>query len=240
VFETILSLYEQYTTLINFIKDIVSFAGIVTLFRYFYNWNYIRKTTQLQQNIEFRKKIESELESYVLEKHGNGCRNIDIRFIYWKNYPSQLDNDAFPHSLNIEYHNNTPLMSSWIDSTGIYFQQDISLSVYVHRCTGIFFIAPKGKQYREFTEYAEKRLITHLPFTNIVNFDFSEIIEYEPVFYTKHKYNKCKKLYSNNYTIREKLGDNISTLELDTRKKISKYSWIRFKAKLILCKLGIC
>ena len=68
-----------------------------------------------------------------------------------------------------------------------------------------------------------------MPFTSIVNFDFKEIIEYEPVFYIKYYYTNYKKLYSQHYVIKEKLGNNYLRIELDNKNKLEKYSFISYK-----------
>lgn len=236
--ETILCWYKDNEILINFIKDIVYFFGAFTLLKYLWNWNYARKTGQIESNLKFRERIESALEDYVIKTNKNAIRDIGIRFVYWKNYPWHLNDDGYKHLLKIEYHDNLLLNSSWIDNTGIYFQEHLwftSSSVYVD-ADGIFFFAPSENRYKGFTEYRGKRLIVQLPFTKIVNFDFREVIKYEPVFYIRHHYTEHKKLYSHKYQIREKLGDEYTYLELDNRKKISKYSWVCYKIKLLLSK----
>ena len=78
--ETILCWYKDNETLINFIKDIVYFLGAFTLIKYLWNWNYNRKTAQIESNLKFRERIESALEDYVIEKNKNGIKDIGIRF----------------------------------------------------------------------------------------------------------------------------------------------------------------
>jgi hypothetical protein len=237
--EAILYWYKDNADLINFIKDIVYFFGAYALIRYLWSWNYLRRTSQIELNLKFRERIEPALEAYVIEKNRHGIKDIGIRFVCWKNYPWCLNDDGYKHLLKTEYHNNALLDSSWIDNTGIYFQEHLwfnSSSVYVD-ARGIFFFAPSREYHKGFTEHSGKRLIFQLPFTKIVNFDFRQIIEYEPVFYIRHPYTKHKKLYSQKYQIREKLGDAYSCVELDSRKQISKYSLIRYWIKQLLCGL---
>lgn len=237
--ETILSWYKDNEALINLIKDIVYFLGAFTLFKYLWSWNFNRKTEKIESNLKFRERIEIALDDYVIEQNRSNIKDIGIRFVYWKNYPWNLKNDGYKHFLNVQYHNNQLLASSWIDNTGIYFQEHLcwgSSSVYID-AIGIFFFAPKSRVYEGFEEHKNKRLVVHLPFTNIVNFDFREKIEYEPVFYIKHPYSKYKKLYSRKYLIREKLDDNYFCLELDGRKRLSRYSWLNYKIKQIYSKV---
>lgn len=223
--EKILLFYSENQTFINFIKDCVYVVGVWSLIRYLLNWNYVRKTTQIDSNLKFRKRIESALDDYVIDTHRNGRKDVGIRFVHWKNYPWFLKDDGYKNFLYIKYLDKRILGSSWIDNTGIYFYEILwftSTSVYVDE-RGRFFFDSKGKDYKGFAEYKNKCLVMHLPFSNIINFDFREVIEHEPVFYIKYKYTKYKKLYSNQYVIREKFGDEYLRLELDNRKQISKY-----------------
>jgi hypothetical protein len=236
--ETILFWYKDNETLINLVKDIVYFFGAYYIINSLWNWNYMRKTAQIESNLKFRERIETPLEDYVIEKNKNGIKDIGIRFVRWKNYPWHLNDDGYKHILKIEYNDENQLLSSsWIDNTGIYFQEDLSSSsVYVDK-NGIFFSAPSDKVYKGFTEHKNKRLVLHLPFTNIVNFDFREYIEYEPLFYIKCHYTNYKKLYSRKFWVREKLGDSNSSMELDSRKELSRYSWINYKITQVSSKL---
>lgn len=236
--EQILKFYNENATLINFIKDIVCFLSAFTLIKYLWNWNFIRKTEKIESNLKFRERIEAALDDYVIKENKNGIKDIGIRFVHWKNYPRRLQNDGYKHLLKVEYHDNQLLLSSWIDNVGIYFQEHLwftSSSLYID-AAGIFFFASSERQYKGFTEHKNKRLIVQFPFTKIVNFDFREIIEYEPVLYIRYPYTKYKKLYSREYQIREKFGDEYSYVELDSRKQISKHTWVRYKTKLILSK----
>lgn len=186
----VLNLYLDNKDWIELVKDAVFFYGAITIIKYLWNRNYTRKIKEIDNNLRFRERIEKALSDYVIQKHKNGIKGIAIRFVYWKNYPWKFQNDGFPHSLKIEYHNDQILGSSWIDNTGIYFQEPLwfsSSSVYVD-ANGIFFFARQGSVYKGFVEHSDKCLVTHLPFINIINFDFKEVIEYEPVFYIKYYY----------------------------------------------------
>jgi hypothetical protein len=177
--EQILKFYSENETLINLIKDIVYFFGVFTVIKYLWNWNFVRKTEKIESNLNFRERIEAALDDYVIKENKNGIKDIGVRFVHWKNYPWHLQDDGYKHLLKVEYHGNQLLLSSWIDNVGIYFQEHLwftSSSVYVD-ANGIFFFAPSDKIYKGFTEHKNKRLVVHLPFTNIVNFDFREVIE---------------------------------------------------------------
>lgn len=236
--EAILCLYKENKTLINFIKDAVYFLGAFTLIKYLWNRNYLRKTGQIESNLQFRGRIEVALDDYVIEKNKNRIKDIGVRFVHWKNYSRSLQSDGFKHLLKVEYHHDQLLLSSWIDNTGIYFQEHLwftSSSVYID-ANDIFFFGPGDQNHKGFTEHKNKRLIVHLPFTNIVNFDFREYIEYEPVFYIKYPYTSYRKLYSRYYEIREKSGEDYSICKLDRKKQLSRYSWIGHNIKKVSSK----
>lgn len=174
--EDILSFYRDNNDLINIIKDVLYVLTIVLGLRFLWNWNFRKRTKEIEDNLKFRKQIEEVLQEYVIEKSKNSIKDIGIRFVYWKNYPWKLDDDGFKHLLNVEYLNGELLCSSWVDNIGIYFEEHLWFlpqSVYVDD-NGIFFITSSGKKYSDFVEHENKRLIFQLPFTNIVNFDFRE------------------------------------------------------------------
>lgn len=228
--EQILIFYNSNGNLINLIKDIIYFAGAFALVRYLWNWRFIKQKERMDANLRFRERIESTLEAHVFKENKNGIKDIGIRFVYWKNYPDQLEEDGFKHLLRLEYHNEKLLGSGWLDSTGIYFQEHFwfrSTSIYVD-ALGLFFFAPSGRMYSGFTEHPNACLVMHLPFTNIINFDFREKIEYEPVFYTKYPHSKHQKLYSDYYIIRERLSDSPLHIKLNRRQQMKRYSKITY------------
>jgi hypothetical protein len=236
--EGILDFYRYNNDLINLIKDALYFSTFILGLNFLWNWNFRKKTKEIEDNLKFRKQIEEELQEYVIEKSRNNIKDIGIRFVYWKNYPWKLDDDGFKHLLNVKYLNGELICSSWIDSVGIYFEEDLrylSLSLYLDD-NGIFFITSGGKQYPGFKEFKDKILIFQLPFTKIMNFDFREKIEYEPVFYIKYHYANRKKLYDHKYILRENPRDEYFSIELDSRKQLDRYSWIGHMYKKALSK----
>lgn len=231
----VLSFYKEHKDWLELIKDIIYILGapliLYKLYKYLSDRDFIRKTGKIETNLRFRERIDLELQDYVLKQNKNGIKDVGIRLVHWKNYPRQLDDDGYKHLLRIDYENNYILGSSWIDNLGINFQEhpwSFGCSVYIDE-NGIFFFAQKGTLYKGFTENKDICLVMHMPFTSIVNFDFKEIIEYEPVFYIKYYYRNYKKLYSQHYVIREKLGNPYLRIELDNKKKLDKYSLISYK-----------
>lgn len=227
----LLKLYLSQQNWINLAKDAVFFFGAYKIIAYIWNLNFLAKTGKIEKDLKVRESLEEKLNCYVLEQHKNGIKDIALRFIYWKNYPWKLHDDGYKHCLAINYNGDHVLPSGWIDKTGINFQEHLWFfcqSIYVDK-SGIFFFAPKDGSYKGFEELKEKRLFMHLPFSNIVNFDFKEFIEYEPVLYVKHVYHNHRKLYDRTYVCREKLGEGYFRLQLDRRYQICKYSFLRYQ-----------
>lgn len=222
--------YNRYEVFIKIIHEIIFFVGafgILKIFTFLRDRDFLLKTEEIEKNLKFRERVEKNLEEYVLESNKNGIKDIGIRFIYWKNYPNKISDDGFKHNLRINYDNGFISNSSWINSTGIFFQEHIwflSQSIYLDK-DGIFFIENENQHYKGFREFKNKCLVTHLPFTNIVNFDFKEYLEYEPIFYTKYPHNNLE-LYNTALYLRERLNDPYFSKELTKGKFLKKYSKI--------------
>lgn len=233
----LLEMHEHWNPWIDLIQDSVFFLGVIPFFITIFKFieflkakDFFVASEKIESNLRFRERIEPKLESYVLEKNKNEIKDIGVRFIYWKNYPSQISNDGYKRLLRIEYYDSHIICASWINNTGIYFQEHLwfsNTSAYVDR-EGVFFFAPAGGVYKHFTEHKNKCLVIHLPFTNIVSFDFEEKIEYEPIFYTKVPFDDFESLYSQIFALRERTSDAYFRLELDRRKQIKKYSWFQY------------
>jgi hypothetical protein len=234
----IINLYIDHRDSIDLLKDFTLFTSAYQFIKYICNKNYIQKKKNIDDDIKLRNKLESILSDYIREKNSNTIKDISIRFICWRNYPNQLDDDGFKHTLYIEYHNNVLIENSWFNRRGIYFQEDVWLtdsSIYIDK-NGIHFFGKAGKVYTGFDEYNNIRLIYHLPFENIINFDFRNSIEYEPIFYIKYPYDLFKKLYSSTYCIREKSGEKYLNIELARNMALKKFSPMRYQCKkIIIC-----
>lgn len=223
---------------IDLVKDIVFFAGAITLIKYLLNKRFQDKSREIQNNLNSRKDIEENLHKYVEEKSDNNVV-IAIRFVYWKNYPYNLNNDAFPHALFLYAHEDNTVRSGYIDNTGINFEERFNLSgasIYIDQ-NGIFFIDNKNQEFVGFNEIKNPKLTMHMPYHNIINYDFREFIEYEPVFYIRYPYTKRRKLYDDEVIIR---GKDISPINTKQSRMLKKYSYIRLKfIKLKLHLLGL-
>jgi hypothetical protein len=234
----ILNTYLEYKDWIELTKDAVFLAGAITLMKILWHKRFTDRAKAIKENLEFRDRIESNLNDYVREKAKNKV-SIAVRFVHWKNYPHNLNNDAFPHRLFIYPHEDNVLPSRYIDNTGINFEEPIwwlSNSTYVDK-NGIFFFAPKGQSFPCFKEFPNTILMLHLPFANIVNFDFREFIEYEPVFYIRHPYKSWKKLYDDDVFLRNKAGEDWLNVSLGLKNMMIGYSkpkYLFFKLKAFI------
>ena len=236
----ILDFYTKHQDWINLVKDLVFFFGVVGIIKYLFNRHFVNKSDEIRNNLKARDDIEDKLSKYVLEKHNNNV-NISIRFVHWKNYPWNLGDDGYEHQLFVRTLDERTLPSGWIDNTGLNFEESLSFfgkSIYVDQ-KGIFFIAKKDTKFEGFKELPGKSLILRMPFSNIVNFDFKTYIEYEPIFYIKHKYNNYKKLYEPIYICRESSKNEYFSCKLDRRYKLKSYHPLKYtlmKTKVLLLK----
>lgn len=145
----ILNTYIEYKNWIELTKDAVFLAGAITLVKILWHKRFTDRAKEIKENLEFRDRIESNLNDYVREKAKNKV-SIAVRFVHWKNYPHNLNNDAFPHKLFIYPHEDNVLPSGYIDNTGINFEVSIwwlSNSTYVDK-TEFSSLRPKDKVFQ--------------------------------------------------------------------------------------------
>ena len=250
---SLIEFYVSNKNWIDLIRDVVFFAGAITLitgsvawFRFLSKKRFTDISAAIRSDLEFREKLEPLLKEHVLEDAKHDVRGTGIRFVYWKNYPRQLNDDGYKEHLWIRYHTTQPLkpfIESYIDNTGVFIQSPLwpgGWSVYVDKNNRCFFVDSKDKKIKGFREISDCVIVYHLPFTNIVGFDFREYIEYEPVFYVRYRYYKRKKLYDDQIVLRRsefrktKESDFLS-LELSQKNWMKKYS--RLKHAFLRCKL---
>jgi hypothetical protein len=75
-----LSTYLEYKNWIDLIKDLVFFAGAYVFFKFLKNKKFTDVSEQIDKNLRFRRRIESELNDYVYKMYK---RDIAIRFVHW-------------------------------------------------------------------------------------------------------------------------------------------------------------
>ena len=251
----LLQFYLSNKDWIDLFRDILFFIGGLSLLRgvskhikFLRERRLADKTAAIRSDLDFREKLKEPLWEHVKEHCEEGLKDIGIRFVYWKNYPygstTGADYDGFKEHLSVEYYKDKPHDNSWLNNTGVYFIYHLwfwEQSIYIGE-NKIFFFDKKGKNFEGFNEYSDCVAVYHLPFSNIVNFDFSERIEYEPIFYIKYKYTNIRKLYSNQIGIRSKKGEflDIGLSELNLKNKMKKYAkwrYVYFKFRLYLYSL---
>lgn len=238
----ILKTYLEYRDWIDLIKDIFFIFSSLAIFRAIYLYvhyikkrEYLEKSVEIEKNLTLREGLGNALEEYIGEKKTGG---ISIRFVFWKNYPENLQNDAYKFFLHINYLDNRPHYG-WIDNTGVNFEESVwyfGNSIYIDK-NGIFFSDKKGQKHKGFEEILDPVLVLHMPFSNIVNYDFIDRVEYEPVFYIKYKYTKWRRLYDDNIVLREKFGEKYKKIPLKQSKMIinpSKKSIFLMKTKIFI------
>lgn len=233
----ILELYLQYKNWIDFVKDVVFFAGSYAFFYGVYktitflgNKQFADKSTAIEKHLHFRERLEPVLNDFIFETAKN-TKDIAIRFVHWKNYPLDLQKDGFKHYPFIRYFDDGSVHYGWIDNTGVNIQEHIwylGNSIYIDE-QGIFFFDKSGTEHQGFQEFADAVLVFHLPFENIVNFDFKQFIEYEPVFYTRYYYTDRKRLYDDAIVVRERDGRGYLNIDLSQKNMMRRYSWLRYQ-----------
>lgn len=230
--DTVLCFYLNHKNWIELIKDAVFLSGAFALFRWLWKRRLNETSDQIRKNLEFRERIEPHLDKYVRDKASNDVKDIGIRFIHWKNYPWNVSDDAYKFCLRVNYFESKPHFG-WIDNTGISFEEPLwwfESSVYEGE-KGIFFIDRKGLKIKGFEEYSDAVILTKLPFAHIVDFDFKEYVEYEPIFYIRYPYNKWKKLYEDDLILRERPHvDETHYLrrQLKQSRRLKRYSWVGY------------
>ena len=150
----LIEFYKCHQDWINLIKDFVFFMGAFTLVKYLWNKRFNDQSALIEHALLKRERLEKELNEYVYEKHKNKV-GIGIRFIFWKNYPDDLNDDAYAHEIFTYPREENVLPSGFINKTGVNFIEPLwrySQSVYVNQ-SGIFFFDKKGKNIQVFKSF---------------------------------------------------------------------------------------
>lgn len=238
-FGAILNFIVNYKEIgwVNFIKDISYFGGGFYLFKYLKNRNFLRQKEVIATDLVMREAIGKELGDYIHQQYKlRPLEPIAIRLVSWKNYPS-AQNDGYRRRIHYRTLNNYLIADIWIDRVGIWLEDTsvfLDFSLYVDK-DKIFFSALPDRQYRDFRELKGVGVVYQLPFEHIINFDFKEFIEYEPVIYTKYYYSAWKKLYSREIRVKKKLKDGkynteeYGLMQLDARNNLKRYNYSRHK-----------
>jgi hypothetical protein len=245
--QPIIDLYNQAKPWIEIVQTVIYFLGFAWIVRWLWSYRFERKCKEISDDLRMYAKITRKLEDHVREKFKNGISEIGIRMVWWKNYPFNLDNDAFKQVLFVNTEEvrkkggeeNWPLIMPF-DNTCIklsdYCPGFQGISVYLG-IFGLWFFSYQGKKYKMFREVpGEYQVVYELPYKNIVNFDFNEFIEHEPVIYTKYKYNSWKifsnRIFIDNQNSSAHLRKQEKWLHIDLDKR--RFIYNRFLQKILL------
>lgn len=192
-----MDIFELLSTFVlatsHYLTYIVNITVVVDAMFRFARWNESRKSKAISHDIDMQKNLQNVLDEYVLEKHNNNVKDIAIRCICSNNYPYNLDHDGYKWHLQILYYDTDKsdiFLGSWRDNTGIKICEHVwfaGQSVYVNCSNGVSFVDKANGSYSNFKEYKQPRLVYRLPYRNIVNYDFSYLLEREARFYTCHR-----------------------------------------------------
>lgn len=224
-FNFMVNAYKNNLEPINMIKDMFVVGSVYEIIKYLFNKNRIEKENQLKSDLKFNKNIQTNLFEYVLLENKNEIKDICIRFIFIENYPWQIENisnDGFKHYLYVKTYENRIKFKTWIDHTGVWFKHHLWFSensIYINS-NDEYFITKKSQNYPNFQEYSNKIILLHLPFKNIIEVDFDNKIEYEPIFYIKYAYDDYKNLYDDQIIVINKNEDELLNLKLNRNNEI--------------------
>lgn len=188
---------ETYTTIIaNIIVIAGTVPAIIVARKYFFE----KKKKEIQDNLAVRKSIRDKLVEHADGYDRSEPHDIGIRLVYWKNYPWKLDDDGYKQLLYYDTNMDKVIKrrgAEFLTNTGILLDEHIwifSQSLYLGKF-GTYIIDESGKKIAGFSEVPQRvKLVRTLRYKHIINWDFEDKIEYEPIFYTRYKYTS-KKLY---------------------------------------------
>lgn len=244
--------YNNIKNIIDIIQDIVFIIGIFPIIVFVKNYLFNKKKEEIAGNLQIRKDIKEKLLEHANEYDRSSPKSVGIRLVHWKNYPWKLNNDGYKQILYYDVNMDKIChpRENFLSNTGILIEEDLGWfgkTVYKGKY-GVYFIAKKDKIFRGFEEIKQDiKLVYTLKYKHIINWDFEEKIEYEPVFYTRYKYNN-QKLYENEFIVTNFYGERMPASEnrvkgtflwqqLNRKNKVSsnmslKYFYLIIKYKL--------
>jgi len=198
---------ETVKTISDYVQltaNAIVILGALPIFIWFKKRSFEKKKKEISDNLSIRKAITDSLREHADGYDRSEPHDIGIRLVHWKNYPWKLD-DGFKQ--NLYYDINLPKRVShgveFLTNTGILLEEHIwflSKTIYLGKY-GTHIIGDTGQKIKGFKEVKQRvKLIHTLKYKHIVNWDFEEKIEYEPVFYVKYKYTK-RKLFEDEFFV---------------------------------------
>jgi hypothetical protein len=196
----------KYTTIL---ANAVVILGAIPAMFFVKNYFFEKKKKEIADNLTIRRSITDKLVEHANGYDRSEPHDIGIRLVYWKHYPWKLKNDGYKQILY--YNTNTDKRitnrgDEFLTNTGILLEEHIwffSESLYIGK-HGIFIVDKSGKKIAGFQEITQKiKFVNTLRYKHIINWDFEEKIDYEPVFYTRYKYTDKRlfedELFAQNY-----------------------------------------
>lgn len=239
---------QKYTTII---ANVVVILGAGSALFFAKNYFFEKKKKEIADNLNVRKSITDKLVEHANGYDRSEPHDIAIRLVYWKHYPWKLEDDGYKQILY--YNTNTDKRitnrgDEFLTNTGILIEEHIwfySESLYLGRF-GIFIVDKSGKKIAGFREVTQKiKLVNTLRYKHIINWDFEEKIEYEPVIYTRYKYTHNRlfedELFAQNYNDIGTKGYSYFRQELNRRNLVRsshsiKYWFLIIKGALFIRK----
>ena len=233
---------------IGLIKDFVFVIGIFPVVIFVKNYLFNKKKDEIAHNLKIRKDIQEKLLKHADNYDRSKPCSIGIRLIYWKNYPYKLDNDGYNHILYYDVNMDEVCYpgANFLSNIGILIEDELitfNETVYKGKY-GIYIIDKRGKKIKGFKEIKQEvKLVYTLKYKHIINWDFEEKIEYEPVFYTRYKFPN-NKLYQDEFIVTNIYGERMDASkgeflweEFNLKNKVSsnislKYFYLIIKYKL--------
>jgi hypothetical protein len=206
--DTITKIIDSAPPVAEFLANTIVIIGAIPVFIWLKNRSFDKRKQEIKDNLSIRKNIQDKLREHADGYDRTVAQSIGIRLVYWKNYPWKLDDDGYKQGLYYDTNLDKRVShgTEFLTNTGILVEDHIwflSRSLYLGKY-GIYTIAKPGLNLKGFSEVNQKiKIISTLKYKYVINWDFEEKIEYEPVFYTKYKYTNVKlfenQIFAQNY-----------------------------------------
>jgi hypothetical protein len=220
--------FQKYT---DIVANLIVIIGAVPVIIWLRNRAFESKKKEIKDNLSVRKSIHDKLVEHANGYDRSKPHDIGIRLVYWKNYPWKLEDDGYKQLLYYDTNMDkviTDRGDEFLTNTGILLDEHIwffDLSLYLGKY-GIYLIDKSNKKIAGFEEITQRiKLVRTLKYKHIINWDFEELIEYEPVFYMRYKYTD-KRLYEDDL-IAQNYDDVGSENHTYIRHKLSRRNKVR-------------
>ncbi len=183
--------------------NLIVIIGAIPFLLWLRRFSFERKKKQIKDNLVIKENIKEKLREHVDGYDRSKPHDIGIRLVHWKNYPWKLEDDGYKQLLyydtnldkrldhGVEFLTNTGIL---VDEHIWFFDNALYLGKY-----GTYVVDKSGRKLAGFEEVKQRvKLVKTLQYKHIINWDFEEKIEYEPVFYVRYPYTK-RKLFEDDF-----------------------------------------